>query len=196
MSEKEKMIQGFPYQPWERELREDRERAKDILFEFNSLRPSLRKERKQLLDKLLDTKGDAHVESPFHCDYGYNIHVGKNFYANHNCIILDGAPVMIGDNVLFAPNVAVYTAGHPLHHELRNEGIEYARTVTISDNVWVGGNVVINPGVTIGKNVVIASGSIVTKDVPDNVLIAGNPARVIREITEADRLYFYKNQPF
>lgn len=196
MREKEKMLKGLPYQPWEQELKKDRERAKDLLFELNSLKPSLRKERKELLKELLDVAGDFHIESPFQCDYGYNIHIGENFYANHNCVILDGASVSIGDNVLFAPNVAVYTAGHPIHHELRNEGIEYARGVTISDNVWVGGNVVINPGVTIGKNVVIASGSIVTKDIPDNVLIAGNPARILREITEADRLYFYKNQPF
>lgn len=196
MREKEKMLKGLPYQPWEQELKKDRERAKDLLFELNSLKPSLRKERKELLKKLLDVAGDFHIESPFQCDYGYNIHIGENFYANHNCVILDGASVSIGDNVLFAPNVAVYTAGHPIHHELRNEGIEYACGVTISDNVWVGGNVVINPGVTIGKNVVIASGSIVTKDIPDNVLIAGNPARILREITEADRLYFYKNQPF
>lgn len=196
MNEKEKMIKGLPYQPWEKQLIKEREHAKDVMFRFNQLAPSQRAERNELIKGLLDTKGDVHIESPFQCDYGYNIHLGENFYANHNCIILDGAPVTIGDNVLFAPNVAVYTAGHPIHYELRNEGIEYARAVTIKDNVWVGGNVVINPGVTIGKNVVIASGSVVTKDIPDNVLVAGNPARVLREITDADHDYFYKNQSF
>lgn len=196
MNEKEKMLKGFPYQAWEKQLQEDREHAKDTMFAFNNLAPSKHKERKEILMRLLDTKGDFHIESPFQCDYGYNIHIGENFYANHNCIILDGAPVTIGDHVFFAPNVSIYTAGHPLHYELRNQGIEYARAVTIKNNVWVGGNVVINPGVTIGNNVVIASGSIVTKDIPDNVLVAGNPARILREISEQDHDYFYKDQPF
>lgn len=196
MNEKEKMIQGFPYQPWDSQLRRDREYAKDTLFAFNNLAPSKREQRNKILKQLLDIKGEFHIESPFQCDYGYNIHIGENFYANHNCIILDGAPVTIGDHVLLAPNVAIYTAGHPIHYALRNEGIEYARAVIIKNNVWIGGNAVINPGVTIGNNVVIASGAVITKDIPDNVLVAGNPARILRTISDEDHAYFYKNQPF
>lgn len=133
---------------------------------------------------------------PFHCDYGKNIEVGENFFANYNCIILDVAKVTIGKNVMFAPNVSIYTAGHPIHPDSRNSGYEYGIPVTIGDNVWIGGSVVINPGVTIGNNVVIGSGSVVTKDIPDNVIAVGNPCRVIREITEEDRKYYYKDRTF
>lgn len=196
MSEKEKMLKGLPYQPWEQVLEEERNRAKDVLFAFNAMKPSMRKERKELLASLLDALGEFHIESPFQCDYGYNIHVGENFYANHNCIMLDCAPITIGDNVMLAPNVAIYTAGHPIYAQTRNTGIEYALAVTIGDNVWIGGNTVINPGVHIGNNVVIGSGSLVNKDIPDNVLAVGNPIHIIREITEADKDYFYKNQNF
>ena len=136
------------------------------------------------------------IEQPFRCDYGKNIEVGNNFFANYNCVILDVAKVTIGENVMFAPNVSIYTAGHPIHPESRNSGYEYGIPVTIGNNVWVGGNVVITPGVTIGNNVVIGAGSVVTKDIPDNVIAVGNPCRVIREITEEDRKYYYKDKEF
>lgn len=125
-----------------------------------------------------------------------NIEVGNNFFANYNCTILDVGKVIIGENVLFAPNVSIYTAGHPIHPESRNSGYEYGSDVIIGDNVWVGGSVVINPGVKIGNNVVIGSGSVVTKDIPDNVIVVGNPCKVVREITEEDRKYYYKNNEF
>ncbi|MGG7185842.1 sugar O-acetyltransferase, partial [Clostridium butyricum] len=128
--------------------------------------------------------------------YGSNIEVGENFYSNYNYIMLDVGKITIGKNVMFAPNVSIYTAGHPIHPQSRNSGYEYGIPVTIGDNVWVGGSVVINPGVTIGNNVVIGSGSVVTKDIPDNVIAVGNPCRVIREITEEDRKYYYKNNEF
>lgn len=136
------------------------------------------------------------VCQPFHCDYGYNIFVGDNFFANYNCMILDVGKVEIGDNVMFAPNVAVYTAGHPVHHEARNSHYEYGIPVKIGSNVWVGGNSVITPGVTIGDNTVIGAGSVVTKDIPANVVAAGNPCRVLREITQEDKRYFFKRQEF
>lgn len=136
------------------------------------------------------------VCQPFHCDYGYNIFVGDNFFANYNCMILDVGKVEIGDNVMFAPNVAVYTAGHPIHHEARNSRYEYGIPVKIGSNVWVGGNSVITPGVTIGDNTVIGAGSVVTKDIPSNVVAAGNPCRVLREITEEDKRYFFRKQEF
>lgn len=196
MSEKEKMLAGLPYQPWEKQLCEERRYAKDLVFEYNQLFPSKRAERNQLLGGLIHHKDHFHIESPFQCDYGYNIHVGENFYANHNCIILDEALVHIGDNVFFAPNISIYTAGHPIHPTVRKEGIEYALSVHIGDNVWVGGNTVINPGVTIGNNVVIGSGSVINKDIPDNVLAVGNPIRIIRNITDEDYHYYYKNQNF
>jgi maltose O-acetyltransferase len=132
-------------------------------------------------------KGNFFIEPPFHCDYGCNIEIGENFYANYNLVILDCAKVTIGDNVLIGPNVGIYTAGHPLHFELRKEELEFASPITIEDNVWIGGNVVLNPGVTIGRNSVIGSGSVVTKDTLANVVAAGNPCRVIREITDADK---------
>ncbi len=139
---------------------------------------------KELLGK---TEGDAFINPPFYCDYGSHIEVGKNFFANYNCTMLDVGRIRIGDNVQLAPNVAIYTAGHPVHPATRNTLYEYGIDVTIGNNVWIGGNVVICPGVTIGDNTVIGAGSVVTKDIPAWTVAAGNPCRVIREITEADR---------
>lgn len=136
------------------------------------------------------------INPPFYFDYGKHIEVGDNFFANYNCTILDVAKVKIGNNVMLAPNVAIYTAGHPLHPEARNSGYEYGISVTIGDNVWLGGNVVVTPGVKIGNNVVIGAGSVVTKDIPDNVVAAGNPCKVIRKITEEDKKYYYKDRVF
>ena len=134
--------------------------------------------------------------TPFTCDYGFNIEVGDNFFANYNFTVLDVAKVKIGDNVFIAPNVSIYTAGHPLHPEARNSMYEYGIAVTIGDSCWIGGNAVICPGVTIGSGVVIGAGSVVTKDIPDNCLAAGNPCRVIREITDEDKLYYFKKRKF
>lgn len=134
------------------------------------------------------------VNPPFYCDYGSNIEVGKNCFINYNCVILDNAKVKIGDNCLIAPNVAIYTAGHTLHPDARSLGYEYGIEITIGDNVWIGGNVVICPGVHIGSNVVIGAGSVVTRDIPDWTLAAGNPCRVIREITEEDKKYYYRKR--
>ncbi len=137
-----------------------------------------------------------YIEAPFHCDYGKNIEVGDFFFVNYNCVILDVGKVTIGNNVQFAPNVSLYTAGHPIHPDSRNSGYEYGIGITIGNNVWLGGNVVVNPGVHIGNNVVVGSGSVVTKDIPDNVVAVGNPCRIIRKITEEDRKYYYKNLEF
>ena len=136
---------------------------------------------------LLGKSEGAFINPPFYCDYGKNIEVGKNFFANYNCTILDVAKVRIGDNCQMAPNVAIYTAGHPVHPLTRNTMYEYGIEVTIGDNVWIGGNTVICPGVHIGNNTVIGAGSVVTKDIPDQVIAAGNPCRVIRKITDADK---------
>lgn len=187
-SEKDKMLSGELYKSFDAELLAERQRAKEIVFRYNSLQPSMIEERNELLKSLFGSvKGNFFIEPPFRCDYGCNIEIGENFYANYNLVILDCAKVTIGDNVLIGPNVGIYTAGHPLHFELRNEEWEFACPITIEDNVWIGGNVVLNPGVTVGRNSVAGSGSVVTKDIPANVVAAGNPCRVIREITDADK---------
>lgn len=186
--EKDKMLSGELYKSFDAELLAERQRAKEIVFRYNSLQPSMIEERNELLKSLFGSvKGNFFIEPPFRCDYGCNIEIGENFYANYNLVILDCAKVTIGDNVLIGPNVGIYTAGHPLHFELRNEEWEFAFPITIEDNVWIGGNVVLNPGVTVGRNSVVGSGSVVTKDIPANVVAAGNPCRVIREITDADK---------
>ncbi len=145
---------------------------------------------------LLGASEGAFINPPFYCDYGTHIEVGKNFFANYNCTILDVAKVIIGDNCQMAPNVAIYTAGHPVHPDTRNTLYEYGIEVTIGDNVWIGGNTVICPGVHIGSNTVIGAGSVVTKDIPDWVIAAGNPCRVIRKITDADRKYYFRDREF
>ena len=130
------------------------------------------------------------VEPPFRTDYGCHTYIGEDFYANYDCIFIDVAEIHIGNNVMFGPRVCIFTAGHPIDPVIRNSKFEYGKEVHIGDNVWIGGNTVINPGVTIGNNVVIGSGSVVTKNIPDNVVAAGSPCRVIRAITDADRTYW------
>ena len=148
----------------------------------------------EVVKELLGKSEGAMINPPFYCDYGTHIEVGKNFFANYNCTILDVAKVKIGDNCMLAPNVAIYTAGHPLHPDTRNSGYEYGKEVTIGDNCWIGGNSVICPGVHIGNDVVIGAGSVVTRDIPDGSIAAGSPCRVIRGITEDDRRLLYKGE--
>src|SRR5690606_23281785 len=138
---------------------------------------------RELLNSLFGSIGEEiQIHPPFRCDYGYNIHVGENFFANYDCVFLDICEIRIGDNCLIAPGVHIYTASHPLDSEARISGLENGKAVSIGHNVWIGGRAIINPGVKIGDNVVIASGSVVTKDIPDNVLVGGNPAKVIKQI--------------
>ncbi|WP_143320492.1 sugar O-acetyltransferase [Clostridium sp. HBUAS56010] len=197
MNQKERMLAGLPYKAWLDGLGEERMENKIKIREYNTLSPTDRAGAERVIRSILGKSGkDIHMEQPFFCDYGKNIEVGDNFYSNFNCTILDVAKVVIGDNVMFAPNVSIFTAGHPIHPDSRNSGYEYGISVTIGNNVWIGGNVVINPGVTIGDNVVVGSGSVVTKDIPSNVIAAGNPCRVIREIKAEDRDYYYKDRRF
>lgn len=171
--------------------------TKKAVKEYNAVMPF---DMKKGMDCIARTgikhKENIYFEPPFHCEYGNHIEVGENFYANVNCIMLDVGKITIGDNVLFGPNVSIYTAGHLIHPESRNSGYEYGIPVTIGSNVWIGGSCVILPGVSIGNNVVIGAGSVVTKDIPDNVCAAGNPCRVIREITDADRPFYFKDRRF
>lgn len=197
MDQKERMLAGLPYKAWLDGLSEERMENKLKTHEYNLLRPDEEGRMDELIRQILGKTGkNIHVEPPFHCDYGRNIEVGDNFGANYNCTILDVGKVMIGDHVLFAPNVSIYTAGHPIHPDSRNSGYEYGIAVTIGNNVWIGGNVVINPGVKIGDNAVIGAGSVVTKDIPDNAVAVGIPCRVIREITEEDRKYYFRDREF
>lgn len=197
MNQKERMLRGLPYKAWLDNLEEERESCKEKIYEFNMLPPKERDKIPSLLKKLLGKTGEeVWIEPPFHCDYGWNIEVGENFFANYGLTILDVGKVTIGDHVQFAPGVSIYTAGHPLHPISRNSGYEYGIPITIGNNVWIGGNVIILPGVTIGDNAVIGAGSVVTKDVPDNMIAAGNPCKVIRKITDEDRKYYYKNYEF
>lgn len=189
MTAKEKMLNGEYYISWDEELTKEREKAKDMLFEFNNMRPSLREERNKVICELLGKIGkNCWIESPFNCDYGYNISVGDNFYTNTNCCILDCAKITIGDNVWIGPNVGIYTPEHAFDSEERTKGYERALPVEIGNNVWICGGVTIIGGVKIGSNTVIGAGSVVTKDIPDNVLAVGNPARIIRTITEHDKI--------
>ena len=172
-------------------------KSKLLLRSFNRALP-FNAPKEYLLFKLLGLRHgrSIYIEPPFRCDYGKHIEIGDNFYANSGCIIIDVARVKIGDNVMFGPNVAVITAGHPIHHEIRNTKFEYGIPVTIGDNVWIGANAVLLPGVHIGDNTVIGAGSVVTKDIPSGVVAVGNPCKPVREITEEDKLYYYKNRRF
>ena len=183
LNEKEKMLSGEIYDASDKHLIKERNIAKDLCFEYNHLQPSKLKERKALIKKLFGkTEKMFHIEQPFYCDYGYNIEIGENFYTNVNVVILDCAKVTFGDNVMIAPNCGFYTAGHPFDVEQRNKALEYAYPITVGNNVWIGAGCSILPGVTIGDNTVIGAGSVVTKDIPSNVLAVGNPCKVIREL--------------
>lgn len=180
MTEKGKMLAGEMYAPYDPQLTEERARARDTTFRFNH---SDSPDRCRLLRELFGKTGESFmVEPPFQCDYGCNIYVGENFFANFDCIMLDVCPITIGNNCMLAPRVSLYTATHPIDPADRNSGKEYGKPITIGDNVWIGGNAVINPGVTIGDNVVVASGAVVVKDVPDNVVVGGNPARILKTL--------------
>lgn len=170
--------------------------CRKILQRLNTLDCSDFDRISEIVKELLGKSEKAYINPPFYCDYGKHIEVGKNFYANYNCTILDVAKVKIGDNCMFAPNVSIFTAGHPVHPVSRNTMYEYGIEITIGDNVWIGGNTVVLPGVNIGSNTVIGAGSVVTKDIPDWVIAAGNPCRVIRKITEEDKKFYFRDREF
>lgn len=183
MTEREKMLAEMPYDPTDKELVEMRAYARKMCKEFNDCNPEDETKREKILKDLFGSTGNSiYMEPTFRCDYGKNIHVGESFYANFNCVILDVAEVIIGKNCMIAPNVAIYTATHPIDPVERNGGTEYAKKVVIGDNCWLGGNSVICPGVTLGNNVVVGAGAVVTKSFGDNVVLAGNPAKVIKTI--------------
>lgn len=183
-SEREKMLAGELYDPNDPELIRDRERARDLCLELNATREGQKEERRRILNELFgEGGGDVWLQPPFFCDYGSNIRLGKRVFFNFNCVVLDVCEVKIGDYTLFGPAVQIYTATHPMNAEQRRER-EFAKPIEIGSDVWVGGGVIICPGVKIGSRSVIGAGSVVTRDIPEGVFAAGNPCRVIREITE------------
>lgn len=189
MTEWEKAQNGYVYDAnYDKEIVEARTRCADLCYDFNQCKPSDAKRQKALLEQILGSmKGNPVITAPFYCDYGFNISIGENFYTNHNVTILDGAKVTFGDNVFIAPNCVFSTAGHAIDSEQRSRGLEIALPITVGDSVWIGANVTVLPGVTIGSNSVIGAGSVVNKDIPDGVVAVGNPCKVIRKITEADK---------
>ena len=184
MTEKEKMLAHKIYDAnYDKELMEDRQKVKELCYDYNQLRPSDESGRQALLKKILGKTGKNFlIEPSFWCDYGYNIEIGENFYSNHNLVILDAGKVTFGDNVFIAPNCGFHTSGHPIDCERRNRGLEYAYPITVGDNVWIGAGVQVMPGVAIGSNVVIGGGSVVVHDIPEGVVAVGNPCRPIRTL--------------
>lgn len=191
MTEKERMLSQQLYMASDPELVRERREAKRLTRLINDSTEDQAEYRIQLFKELFGKVGkNIWLEPPLRVDYGCNTYIGDNFFANYECIILDVGRVIIGDNVMFGPRVGLYAAGHPVDPMVRNSLLEYGREIRIGNNVWVGGNVTINPGVTIGDNVIIGSGSVVTKDIPANVIAAGVPCKVLREITPEDQTYW------
>lgn len=185
LSEKQKMLQGLEYFPSNKLLQQERAQAKQLCYQFNHCAPDQRKDSRKVLQALLGASPNPWIEPNFYCDYGYNIITGKNFYANHNVVILDAAPVKIGDDVMLAPGVLISTASHPLDGVRRKKGLEVATPISIGNNVWIGMGAKILEGVNIGDNAVVAAGAVVNQDVSANTVVAGVPARVIRHLPVA-----------
>jgi len=182
-TEKQKMLTGELYNALDSQLVKERRQARDLIKELNGSRDEEQERRAKIINLLFASVGrDVWIEPPFYCDYGSNIFLGDKVYFNFNCVILDPAKVVIGDNVLFGPNVQIYTATHPLSYLERQRGLELANPIEIGSDVWVGGSTIISPGVSIGSRSVIGSGSVIAKNIPPDVFAAGNPCRVIREI--------------
>lgn len=182
-SEKERMITGELYDAMDTELSADRLTTRLLLKELNDLREDESKKREGILKKLIPNSGEKlWLQPPFYCDYGYNILLGDQVFFNFNCVLLDVAPIKIGNRTKLGPNVQIYTATHPIDYKERASGLEYGKVINIGDDVWLGGSVVICPGVSIGDRSVIGAGSVVTKDIPSDVFAAGNPCKIIREL--------------
>ncbi len=197
MTEQERMLSELPYQAWKDELPGARIKCKRLLRELNACDPEDVAAQREILSRLFGKIGkNTEIFAPFYCDYGSNIEVGDNFFASYNCVMVDCGKIIIGNNTMIAANVVITAAGHPVHHEPRIAGYEYGITTVIGNNVWIGAGVVVNPGVRIGNNVVIGSGSVVTKDIPNNVIAVGNPCRVLRQVTDEDKQYYFKNRRF
>lgn len=197
MNNKDKMLNGFLYDGSKDGLAEERAKTWTLLQKYNNHNVSDLQGLDNLAKEILgSSKTVLRIKPPFYCDYGYNIFVGENFFANYNLTILDTAKVFIGDNVKIGPNVNIFAAGHPIDHTIRSTGLEFGQEIHIGNNVWIGGNSVINPGIKIGDNTVIGSGSVVTRSVPEGVVAAGNPCKIIRKINENDKIYYFRKRKY
>ena len=196
MTEFEKMKRGLLYNPNDQKIAEEQMPYLDKLYEFNQLRPSQLKEKEAYLKEVFAECGEnCYIELPFHANFGgHHVHLGSYVYANFNLTLVDDGHIYIGDHVMIGPNVVIATAGHPIDPELRQKNLQFNKDVHIEENVWIGAGVIIMPGITIGKNTVIGAGSIVTKDIPENCVAAGNPCRVLRQVSQRDKEYFYKDE--
>ena len=195
-SQYERMVKGLIYDPADSEIMSEQVAYQNRLWEFNQLRPTDYEAKTEYMKEVFAECGDNnYIELPFHANWGgHHSHWGSGIYANSNLTLVDDGHVFIGDKVMFGPNVTIATANHPINAELRSRGLQHNKDVYIGENTWIAANVVIVPGVHIGKNTVIGAGSIVTKDIPDGVVAVGNPCRVIREIGEHDREFFYRDE--
>lgn len=194
MSVEDRMHSQKLYFCTDQDLIKEQTRCLDILYDFNQTRPSETEKRKEIMKKLFAEVGECcYIEPPLHTNWGKHVHMGKNVYANFNLTLVDDTHIYIGDYVMFGPNVTVATATHPIEPNLRRQQAEFNVPIHIGDNVWIGAGAVILPGITIGENSVIGAGSVVTKDIPSNVVAVGNPCRILREINERDKKYYYKN---
>lgn len=196
MENKDRMFTGDLYLPNDAAITEEQNACLELLYTFNQTRPSEQEKRNQLLKQMFAEIGEnCYIEPPFHANFGgKHVHFGKNVYANFNLTMVDDGHIYVGDSTMFAPGVIVATAGHPILPELRETVYQYNMPVHIGKNCWIGAGAIILPGVTIGDQVVVGAGSVVTKDLPSNVVAVGNPCRVIREINEHDRVYYFKNR--
>lgn len=196
MKESEKMHNGELYFPGDEEILKEQMQCLELLYDYNSTRPGQMREREALLKKMFAQIGEnCYIEPPFHANFGgRHVHFGKNIYANFNLTLVDDTHIYVGDYTMFGPNVTVATAGHPIQPELRSKGYQYNMAVHIGANCWIGAGAVIVPGITIGDNTVIGAGSVVTKDIPSGVIAVGNPCKVLREVNEQDRIYYFKDR--
>lgn len=198
MTQKERMAKGLVYTPWDEDILKEQMNCLERLYLYNRTRPHQQKKREKLMKEMFAELGEnCYFEPPLHSNFGgKHVHVGKGVYGNFNLTLVDDADIYIGDFVMFGPNVVIATAAHPILPRLRELAMQYNRPVHIGKNVWIGANAVVLPGVTIGDNSVIGAGSVVTKDIPANVVAVGNPCRVLREIGERDKIYFYKDEKY
>ena len=196
MTQYERMINGLIYDPTDEEIIAEQIPFQDKLWEFNKLKPSDYEQKEKYMKEVFAECGDnCYIELPFRANWGgHHVHFGCDIYANSNLTLVDDGHIYVGDKVMFGPNVTIATANHPINPELRSRALQYNKDVHIGENTWIGAGVVIVPGVKIGKNAVIGANSVVTKDIPDNVVAVGNPCRVLREIGEHDREFFYKSE--
>jgi len=196
MSMKDKMHTGELYLPGDKEILSEQNICLEKLYDFNMTRPSEGEKRQRMLREMFAQIGEGcYIEPPFHANWGgRHVHFGSNIYANFNLTLVDDTHIYVGDYTMFGPNVTVASAGHPILPELREKAYQYNASVRIGKNCWIGAGVVIVPGVTVGDNVVIGAGSVVTKDLPDNVVAVGNPCRILREVNERDREYYFKDR--